>query len=74
MGNPNKIWHDIYSLVFLGSMQKLTSIVGAQFRQNEIAAIQEHYSLSAEEVNEIFFATAVSLKDTAHPATPEKSA
>ena len=47
---------------------------GAQFRQNEIAAIQEHYSLSAEEVNEIFFATAVSLKDTAHPATPEKSA
>ena len=28
MGNPNKIWHDIYSLVFLGSMQKLTSIVG----------------------------------------------
>ena len=42
--------------------------------QQEIAAIQEHYSLSAEEVNEIFFATAVSLKDTAHPATPEKSA
>lgn len=53
---------------------KINVYRGAQFRQNEIAAIQEHYSLSAEEVNEIFFATAVSLKDTAHPATPEKSA
>lgn len=53
---------------------KINEYRGAQFRQNEIAAIQEHYSLSAEEVNEIFFDTVVSLKDTARPATPEKSA
>ncbi len=53
---------------------KINEYRGAQFRQNEIAAIQEHYGLSAEEVNEIFFATAVSLKDATRPATPEKSA
>ena len=35
---------------------KINEYRGAQFRQNEIAAIQEHYGLSAEEVNEIFFA------------------
>ncbi len=34
---------------------KINEYRGAQFRQNEIAAIQEHYNLSAEEVNEIFF-------------------
>lgn len=53
---------------------KINEYRGAQFRQNEIAAIQEHYGLSAEEVNEIFFASIVSLKDTDHPAAPEKSA
>ena len=37
---------------------KINEYRGAQFRQNEIAAIQEHYGLSAEEVNEIFFASA----------------
>lgn len=41
---------------------KINEYRGAQFRQNEIAAIQEHYGLSAEEVNEIFFASAVSQK------------
>lgn len=35
---------------------KINEYRGAQFRQNEIAAIQEHYGLSAEEANEIFFA------------------
>lgn len=43
---------------------KINEYRGAQFRQNEIAAIREHYGLSAEEVNEIFFASAVSQKDT----------
>ena len=62
---------------------KINEYRGAQFRQNEIAAIQEHktdvldglvaaavlahYGLSAEEVNEIFFASLVSQKDTADP-------
>lgn len=41
---------------------KINEYRGAQFRQNEIAAIQEHYGLSAEEVNEIFFASLVSQK------------
>lgn len=36
---------------------KINEYRGAQFRQNEIAAIQEHYGLTAEEVNEIFFAS-----------------
>lgn len=39
---------------------KINEYRGAQFRQNEIAAIQEHYGLSAEEVNEIFFVDKVS--------------
>lgn len=43
---------------------KINEYRGAQFRQNEIAAIQEHYNLSAEEVNEIFFASTVSQKDS----------
>lgn len=43
---------------------KINEYRGAQFRQNEIAAIQEHYGLSAEEVNEIFFVNLVSQKDT----------
>lgn len=34
---------------------KINEYRGAQFRQNEIAAIQEHYGLTAGEVNEIFF-------------------
>lgn len=46
---------------------KINEYRGAQFRQNEIAAIQEHYDLSAEEVNEIFFASLVSQKDTDDP-------
>ena len=46
---------------------KINEYRGAQFRQNEIAAIQEHYGLSAEEVNEIFFASLVSQKDTHDP-------
>lgn len=46
---------------------KINEYRGVQFRQNEIAAIQEHYGLSAEEVNEIFFASLVSQKDTADP-------
>lgn len=46
---------------------KINEYRGAQFRQNEIAVIQEHYGLSAEEVNEIFFASTVSQKDTADP-------
>ena len=33
---------------------KINEYRGAQFRQNEIAAIQEHYGLTAGEVNEIF--------------------
>lgn len=53
---------------------KINEYRGAQFRQNEIAAIQEHYGLTAEEVNEIFFTKAVSLKDTCADHTPEKSA
>lgn len=53
---------------------KINEYRGAQFRQNEIAAIQEHYGLSAEEVNEIFFASAVSQKDTADAAQPGESA
>lgn len=53
---------------------KINEYRGAQFRQNEIAAIQEHYGLSAEEVNEIFFASAVSQKDTVDTAQPGKSA
>lgn len=47
---------------------KINEYRGAQFRQNEIAAIQEHYSLTAEEVNEIFFASLVSQKDSNGPA------
>lgn len=43
---------------------KINEYRGAQFRQNEIAAIQKHYDLSAEEVNEIFFASMVSQKDS----------
>ena len=46
---------------------KINEYRGAQFRQNEIAAIQEHYGLSAEEVNEIFFASAVSQKHIKFP-------
>lgn len=46
---------------------KINEYRGAQFRQNEIAAIQEHYGLSAEEVNEIFFASLASQKDTDDP-------
>ena len=41
---------------------KINEYRGAQFRQNEIAAIRKHYRLSAEEVNEIFFASTVSQK------------
>ena len=41
---------------------KINEYRGAQFRQNEIAAIQEHYGLSAEEVNEIIFCLACVLK------------
>ena len=46
---------------------KINEYRGAQFRQNELAAIQEHYKLTAEEVNEIFFASMVSQKDTPAP-------
>ena len=53
---------------------KINEYRGAQFRQNEIAAIQEHYGLSAEEVNEIFFASIASQKDTIDAAQPDKSA
>ena len=53
---------------------KINEYRGAQFRQNEIAAIQEHYGLSAEEVHEIFFALTVSQKDFRTPSQPGKSA
>ena len=33
---------------------KINEYRGAQFRQDEIATIQEHYGLTAGEVNEIF--------------------
>lgn len=53
---------------------KINEYRGAQFRQNEIAAIQEHYGLSAEEVNEIFFALTISQKDSNTSSQPGKSA
>lgn len=53
---------------------KINGYRGAQFRQNEIAAIQEHYGLSAEEVNEIFFALTVSQKGSNTSSQPGKSA
>jgi len=37
---------------------------GAQFTQNEIAAIKNHYHLTAKEIDSIFFASKVSQKDT----------
>lgn len=53
---------------------KINEYRGAQFRQNEIAAIQEHYGLSAEGVNEIFFARTASQKDSNTSSQPGKSA
>lgn len=52
---------------------KINEYRGAQFRQNEIAAIQEHYSLTAEEVNEIFFARASSLTPPTQRRAHEKA-
>lgn len=49
---------------------KINEYRGAQFRQNEIAAIQEHYSLSAEEVNEIFFCHSGIFKRYCPPCYP----
>lgn len=57
---------------------KINEYRGAQFRQNEIAAIQEHYSLTAEEVNEIFllrwYLKKILTGQQLDPADPKKSA
>lgn len=37
------------------------------FAKTKLPAIQEHYKLTAEEVNEIFFASMVSQKDISAP-------
>jgi len=45
---------------------KLHGRGGAYFSQPEIVAIKKRYSLSSEEINDIFFADVVSKKDTIH--------
>lgn len=42
---------------------KINSKDGACFTQNEILALKNRYKLSADEVNEIFFADGVSCED-----------
>ena len=57
---------------------KINEYRGAQFRQNEIAAIQEHYGLTAEEVNEIFllrwYLKKIPTGQQLDPTDPKKSA
>lgn len=43
---------------------KINETNGAEFTQGEICKIKERYALSAMEVDEIFFTTKVSRKDT----------
>ncbi|MBP1046439.1 XRE family transcriptional regulator [Enterococcus sp. BWM-S5] len=47
---------------------KINERQGSEFTQTEIKTIKEKYSLSAEEVDEIFFNNFVSLKDTKQTA------
>jgi len=43
---------------------KINETNGAEFTQREIAGIKTKYGLNAKKVDEIFFATKVSKKDT----------
>ena len=43
---------------------KLNETNGAEFTQGEISAIKQKYSLTASDVDEIFFTENVSLQDT----------
>lgn len=55
--------------VFLGMARstfsaKINETNGAEFTQGEISAIKQKYSLTASDVDEIFFTENVSLQDT----------
>lgn len=55
--------------VFLGMARstfsaKINETNGAEFTQGEISAIKQKYSLTASDVDEIFFTEKVSLQDT----------
>ena len=54
-GHKQKNLAELLSLSLSRTNAKINETDGAQFNQNEIAAIKSSYQLTAQEVDEIFF-------------------
>ena len=59
-GNTQADLANVLGLSLSRTNAKINEADGAQFTQNEIAAIKKAYALTAEEIDEIFFAPKVS--------------
>lgn len=59
-GNTQSDLANVLGLSLSRTNAKINEADGAQFTQNEIAAIKKAYALTAEEIDEIFFTPKVS--------------
>lgn len=59
-GNTQSDLAKVLGLSLSRTNAKINETDGAQFTQNEIAAIKNTYGLTAKEIDEIFFASIVS--------------